>query len=305
MLCYVFSEVHRETSIWALRFKKLWISVACNGVSVTSQQTMSQMVKDVETRAMVLRLALEVKELALAYGVEINHQEIKQLLVNLAKPEYKYTYFSMKYDYDEGKPLEIGSIYENNLLLANQKKMKLYETSRLLQQLKYIVSCVVRVDEILYLKPLRLSDAKALQQLKQNNKVHLSKWLPWIRDKDADEIISAQAFITLLTKQLARKQALHCGIFYQGVLVGMLGFNNINANKKEAEIGYWLDAKHCGKGIATRCVQALMEYGKDQLSIDLFILDTAKNNHKSIAVAKRLGFALNGEAQSNQLRWLC
>ena len=43
LLSNVFSDVHRLSSIWALRFRKLWISVACNGVAVLTQQTMSQM----------------------------------------------------------------------------------------------------------------------------------------------------------------------------------------------------------------------------------------------------------------------
>ena len=89
----------------------------------------------------------------------------------------------MKYDFDEGKALELASIYENSILLAKENDLVLSYIPDLLGRLRYMENCVIHVDKSLLLKPLRLSNAKSLHALKQKNKPHLSQWLPRANEK--------------------------------------------------------------------------------------------------------------------------
>ena len=86
-------------------------------------------------------------------------------------------------------------------------------------------------------------------------------------------------------------------VFFQGNLVGMVGFNKIDFYTKEAEIGYWLDFQFCGKRLVTNSVRALIKYGEDEFSLRTFIVNIEAGNQKNIAVARRLGFSCQGESK--------
>ncbi|ROO84274.1 ribosomal-protein-alanine N-acetyltransferase/ribosomal-protein-serine acetyltransferase [Actinocorallia herbida] len=56
------------------------------------------------------------------------------------------------------------------------------------------------------------------------------------------------------------------------------------------EIGYWVDAAVEGRGVACRAVSALLEYGFTELGLRQVRLSTDAGNHRSRALARRLGF---------------
>jgi len=60
-----------------------------------------------------------------------------------------------------------------------------------------------------------------------------------------------------------------------------------------AQVGYWLTPKARGRGIATRAVVLLTSWLFD-LGAGRVILTVVDDNHASIAVAQRAGFALEG-----------
>lgn len=75
----------------------------------------------------------------------------------------------------------------------------------------------------------------------------------------------------------------------------MCGFVNIirDADSKQkpcAEIGYWLDQAHHGKGIITKCCLKLEEAAFTKLDISKLKIIAHKDNRPSVAVAHRLGF---------------
>ena len=124
------------------------------------------MANDRTTKQLIQSLAFEAIKVAACYNVIIDKEELQQLIVNLTKPEYSDAYFSMKYDFDEGKALELVSIYENSILLAKENDLVLSYIPDLLGRLRYMENCVIHVDKSLLLKPLRLSNAKSLDALK-------------------------------------------------------------------------------------------------------------------------------------------
>jgi ribosomal-protein-serine acetyltransferase len=68
----------------------------------------------------------------------------------------------------------------------------------------------------------------------------------------------------------------------------------INPYARSAEIGYWIDGGHEGRGLATRAVTALLDHAFGELNLDRVALHTDPANERSRALARRLGFVEEG-----------
>lgn len=75
----------------------------------------------------------------------------------------------------------------------------------------------------------------------------------------------------------------------------MCGLVEISRDTSHAEIGYWLDKDHHGKGIVTKCCSKIIQTAFTKLEIDTLKIMANKHNGPSIAVAQRLGFRLTEE----------
>lgn len=83
------------------------------------------------------------------------------------------------------------------------------------------------------------------------------------------------------------------GIWFCGDLVGVISLSILEDDKRAAEFGYWISNEKEGKGIVTRCVNALMNYAIDHFKIERFIIGCATENQRSRAVPERLGYRLH------------
>jgi ribosomal-protein-serine acetyltransferase len=120
---------------------------------------------------------------------------------------------------------------------------------------------------------------------------HLQPWEELARD----DLTLAEVSQSLRDgrRAWAEGRAVPTAIRYRGEIVGAVGAR-IDREKARAEIGYWIDAAHQGRGIVTRSVGAMV----DSLFLDEEMhrveLRTAADNHRSRAVAERLSFVLEG-----------
>lgn len=159
---------------------------------------------------------------------------------------------------------------------------------------------VFRVDDEIELGLLEERHAEEVFALVDANRQHLRQWLPWVdADESANEV---KEYICKMRLRFAGFSALVTGIWYQGRLVGSIGFVNIDLNSRLAEIGYWIDAQAQGHGIMTRACRALINYAFDDLELNRIVIRCADGNRKSRAIPERLGFKLEG--QLRQTIWL-
>ncbi|WP_342663987.1 GNAT family protein [Peribacillus kribbensis] len=91
-------------------------------------------------------------------------------------------------------------------------------------------------------------------------------------------------------------------IIHRGKIAGTVGFNEINKSAKIGEIGYWLGQEFQGKGIMTKAVKALIEYGFKDLGLNRVEAYAASGNSKSRDLIERLGFTQEGIIR--QAEWL-
>ena len=150
----------------------------------------------------------------------------------------------------------------------------------------------IKVNEKLSLRLRKEEDSKEAFGLVDKNREELRRWLPWV-----DSTLSAddtKKYIIECREKFEKKETADFGIVYENSLVGSGGFNKIDLVNEWAEIGYWLDGDHQGKGIMTEAVKAMINYGFNELHLHRIRIRCDSLNVKSKAIPERLGFKLEG-----------
>ena len=156
------------------------------------------------------------------------------------------------------------------------------------------------IDEEVHLRLLSGLDTEPLFKLIDESRNDLRKWLPWLDDTLRPH--DSRRFIEQSMTLYNNRQALTVGIFYKNELAGIAGFNEYEWVNKIAYIGYWLGVRYQGKGIMTRVVHALTDYGFNHLKFNRMDIRAATGNVKSRAIPERLGYTLEGHIR--QAEWL-
>lgn len=149
------------------------------------------------------------------------------------------------------------------------------------------------------LKHFTDSDAEVLFQLVDKNRKHIGRWLSWVPTMTSVDAIAKK------TREWSKEQTKGTdetfGVWYEEALVGAISLNHINKLDKNAEIGYWLDENHQGKGIVTNSCKLLLAYGFKDLRLHIIEISCSRGNDKSRAITKRLGFTKEGTARESGL----
>jgi ribosomal-protein-serine acetyltransferase len=149
-----------------------------------------------------------------------------------------------------------------------------------------------QLDDELALLFLQPDMASELFALCQNNREYLTQWLVWptLIRQPADYV----AFIRHAIEQFARGEGLTTAIEYQGELVGMISYNQIDRILGNVTIGYWLAERWQGNGIVTRACQALIHHAFAEMGMEKVDIRVATDNESSRAVCERLGMTQEG-----------
>lgn len=141
------------------------------------------------------------------------------------------------------------------------------------------------------LRLLLPQDADVVYSLVDGNRTHLH-WMSWIDGtRSADDISN---FIRHALQQLAIGTEAHWGIWHREQFAGVIGTLPINLHARRADIGYWLGEEFQGKGLMTAAGQAVLQYLFEILKLERVEIRFRSTNHRSRAVAERLGFTREG-----------
>ena len=79
-------------------------------------------------------------------------------------------------------------------------------------------------------------------------------------------------------------------------LIGSIGIvpDPKRENPQVRMLGYWLDEAHWGKGYMTEAVQAILNYGFNELQLSLITANCYPHNKRSQQVLERNGFIYEG-----------
>jgi len=151
---------------------------------------------------------------------------------------------------------------------------------------------LLRVDDRTRLRPVELTDAGMLFTMVDANRAYLRKWMPWV-----DSTVSDQDTLAFIETSLAGRDS---GVGFDFVIerdtepCGVIGLSRIDEHNRIGSLGYWLREDRQGHGLVTASCMALIGLGFDELNLNRITLAAAIDNHRSRAVAERLGFVLEG-----------
>ena len=152
----------------------------------------------------------------------------------------------------------------------------------------------------LYLRPAIAADYSAWARLREQSRAFLTPWEPtWLSDdltraafrrrlrRQAEEIAGDESFAFLIFDSTSDE------------LLGGLTLGGIRRGVAQAAtLGYWMGARHAGKGHMTRAVAAAVRFGFATLRLHRIEAACIPDNAPSIALLKRNGFRREGLARA-------
>ncbi len=144
----------------------------------------------------------------------------------------------------------------------------------------------------LVLRCYHLNDVSALNSTINANLGHLRQFMPWARV----DHVTPEAHLELITRWIHDFEQAKDFVFAitdrkAGTLLGGTGLHK-RAGEHGLEIGYWLAADACGKGIATEATAALTRVAFDHYEMDRVEIHCSSMNNASARIPQKLGFEL-------------
>jgi ribosomal-protein-alanine N-acetyltransferase len=146
------------------------------------------------------------------------------------------------------------------------------------------------ITERLILKTPQTNDAEDLFTLMSDSK--LTRFLAWEPHKDSETTL------TLLTNLIAAQEndkGYHWCVWLENKIIGLVSLIDVKRKIRtwtldRAEISYWIDFSHQGKGFATEASRAVLDFGFAKLNLHKIIIAHAVENKESESICKKLGF---------------
>jgi ribosomal-protein-serine acetyltransferase len=157
-----------------------------------------------------------------------------------------------------------------------------------------------KLNENTELRLLEERHARELTDLTDRNREHLRAWLPWV---DTNRTLDDRKnLIRGAIEQFAQNRGFVAGIWHEGRLAGVIGYDAIDWDNRTTEVGYWLGEEFQGRGLVTEACRALVDHALEELELNRVIISCATENKRSCAIAERLGFRREGVRR--QAEWL-
>ena len=141
------------------------------------------------------------------------------------------------------------------------------------------------------LRRYRLSDRDALLEVLAASHEHLRAWMPWAQSPPTEE--SVLEFLRLATERFGGDAADYAiTIPTTGRYVGGCSLMR-RIGPGALEIGYWVDVRSIGRGIATDAARLLTAAGLAVDGVARVEIHCDEANTRSAAIPERLGYRLD------------
>lgn len=85
--------------------------------------------------------------------------------------------------------------------------------------------------------------------------------------------------------------------------IGMALLKDVDREKGEAELGYWIGRPYWGQGYATEAAAAMVSYGFETLGLGTVLAVTLEANPGSVRILLKLGFVERGRSTWSLPKW--
>jgi ribosomal-protein-serine acetyltransferase len=130
-------------------------------------------------------------------------------------------------------------------------------------------------------------EAGALTDLIEENREHLTPWLPWAESHGLEESLE---YLRRKRLQVEMNDGFEGVIELDGKLVGAAGFHRIDWVNRVTSIGYWLTEEAQGRGLMTATVRTLLDHAFGFWGLHRVFIEVVVGNERSKAIPERLGF---------------
>lgn len=141
------------------------------------------------------------------------------------------------------------------------------------------------IDGPAILRTLTLEDAEVVFRAVDENRDRLRPYMPW--EQTTNSSADVRAFIERSLASPTDREA--NGIWVGEDYAGSVGLR-VDAAMRAGELGYWNVRGFEGQGLITNACRRLIEYGFTERGLHRIEIQAAADNHRSRAVAERLGF---------------
>ncbi|WP_160712131.1 GNAT family N-acetyltransferase [Chitinophaga solisilvae] len=155
----------------------------------------------------------------------------------------------------------------------------------------------VPVNEDIMLRQLQPADAPLVYKQLDSSRKSLRKFLPWVDYNTSEE--HSLRFIQMMLRKAEDQEAIALGIWYKGVLCGVMDLHDWDHQLHKVEIGYWVGESFQGKGIATKACRALVTYAFKKLRLNKIEIHFMLQNERSGQIPIKLGFTREGILRHN------
>jgi ribosomal-protein-serine acetyltransferase len=135
------------------------------------------------------------------------------------------------------------------------------------------------------------ADAATLHQLITENVEHLRPWMPWI-DAEPLTVADRRELLTTWEREWSAGGDLVLAVELGGLVVGSTGLHR-RLGTDGLEIGYWIDHRRTGLGLATRVAGLLTSSALDLPGVVRTQIACDAANVASVRVAEKLGYVLS------------
>ncbi|MCB0588474.1 MAG: GNAT family N-acetyltransferase [Phaeodactylibacter sp.] len=146
----------------------------------------------------------------------------------------------------------------------------------------------------------RENEGEALYNLIQDNRSqledHFPKTMEEVRDKE-----SAEFFVRKMLAGWLLQKEFAFGVWENksAGLIGMIRIFRIDWRVPKAELNYFIDKGHAGKGLMSESVKVVLRFAFHQLQIEKIAIRTAMDNNPSQRLARKMGFRREGDLRAD------
>jgi RimJ/RimL family protein N-acetyltransferase len=149
-------------------------------------------------------------------------------------------------------------------------------------------------DTVITLRPLERTDRDAIYTGVIESIAEISPWLPWCHPAYAPT--ETASFIESTIQWWAQRSQFAFGIFdaANGAFIGGTGVNQVNAQHRYANIGYWVRTSRTGRGLAPRALRLGAHFAFETLGLHRVEIAAEPDNFASRRVAEKAGATFEG-----------
>jgi RimJ/RimL family protein N-acetyltransferase len=155
--------------------------------------------------------------------------------------------------------------------------------------------------ERLLIRAPRAGDGQAMNVAIAESINNLKRWLPMPWTQNIQTVAETEELVRRWVALWILREDFRLGLFRKtdGLYVGGCGLHRVDWNVMRFEIGYWVRASLEGQGYIREAVAGVTAFGFDVLGAERIELRCDSLNERSIAVANRAGYSLDGNLRNN------